>query len=166
MGQSTNTSPGGSPADSVTGETVERERTESLRNASLHRKMLETHLHVPSIRHVSGSRSGFVRRMGAGSTSTPGMLISSGSRSGLADVVQTCHYPETVHSRSDLPRHHLSHPRNPSPIPEHPRDLPVHPWPRLTSLTKVEPIRRPVSYLVYGSNQPRPTDDGVKSNNA
>lgn len=75
IGQSTRTSPGGSPADSDAGEPVEREKTESMRNASLHRKMLETHLHVPSIRHVSGSRSGSVRRMVAGSTSTPGTSL-------------------------------------------------------------------------------------------
>lgn len=81
IGLSTNTSPGGSVTNyETTGESVEREKTESVRNASLHRKMLETHLHVPSIRHVSGSRTGSVRRMGAGSTSTPGTLTRTATR--------------------------------------------------------------------------------------
>jgi hypothetical protein len=54
-------------------ETVsEKERNPSIGHSSLHRKMLASHLHIPSLHHGTTSKPNSVRRLGTGASSTPG----------------------------------------------------------------------------------------------
>jgi hypothetical protein len=64
----------------------EKDNTPSVKQSSLHRKMLASHLHIPGTRHTT-------RRLGTGASSTPGELGANFAKFGT-DVKQIYPYLE------------------------------------------------------------------------